>query len=68
MSGEIRTLTLTYTTADTDKQHARGLRVCEQMSHDEISEDLAATLDKALKRWYAAVGHRYLACEPEGFA
>jgi hypothetical protein len=68
MSSEIRRLEITYTTADTDKQHARGLSVWEQMSHDEISEDLAGALNQALKTWYARVGHRYLACEPEGFA
>lgn len=59
MSGEIRTLTLTFTTSDTDQQAARGLRVGELMTHDEIAGDVA------VKRWYAAVGYRYLKCEPE---
>jgi hypothetical protein len=67
MGGEFRSLELHYTTKDTDRQHADGLTAWEQMTHDEISEDLAGALNQALKLWYVRVGHRYLQCEPEGF-
>jgi hypothetical protein len=67
MSGEIRRLEISIITTDTDRQRARGLRVWEQMSHDEITEELATHLDEALKRWYAERGHRYLEIEPETF-
>lgn len=67
MSGEIRRLEIVYTTKDPDRQQADGLRLMEQLSHDEISEDLAGALNLALERWFAAVGHRYLEVRPEGF-
>lgn len=65
MSSEIRRLEITYTPTDTDRQHAQGLTAWEQMSPDEIGEDLAGALNTALDRWYTAVGHRYLDSKPE---
>jgi hypothetical protein len=67
MSGEIRRLEISIVTTDTDRQQAHGIPEIHQLTHHEITEELATHLDEALKRWYVERGHRYLEIEPETF-
>jgi hypothetical protein len=68
MSSEIRRLEITYTTTATDRQRAQGIPEIQQLTHDEIGEELADALNEALDQWYTERGHLYLDCKPENFA